>query len=415
MKLYLPFTIILLFCFLSCNTNTDLLISNIASPLPQHEALYSKNEFKALNKKLKTATHQINKKITNIQAWKNILDCHIMQSRVTGDHSFAEKSNAIVEILLQNKKMNIEDRFALLSYKATALLSLHEFQLALDAATSASKIYPENAAILGAKIDANVELGNYEAAVHLADKMVQMRPDLRSYSRVSYLRELHGDLNGAIAAMEDALSSCVPGQESCEWTRVQLAKLYQKNKQNDFAIMHFTMAIENRPNFTAANSGLAELYIDQDKYDEAWKIISQMEHRQSANKEITSLKCKYFSKLNDVTNFNKEYTKLMNQYNLHASPSSSKNDKYLIKSKLKEKQMEHEMKQVALEKAKDMINIKKDAKASLPYLLFEYKIRPANIEVNAYLSKAYAILGDDVKAKAHKALSIIQSTSLVKN
>lgn len=343
------------------------------------------------------------------------MDCHILQSRVTGDHSFAEKTNTIVDILLENKKLRIEDRFALLSYKATALLSLHEFKLALEAATSASKIYPENAAIIGAKVDAHVELGNYEAAVQLADKMVNMRPDLRSYSRVSYLRELHGDLEGAIAAMEDALSTCIAGQESCEWTRIQLAKLYQKNNQYDFAKMHFTIANENRPNYLPAMCGLADLYLVQMKYEDAWQIIDRLYQQNPNSKDVVSLKCKYFSHKEDMISLEKEYNHLLSMYDLHAKPSLSKEDKYVIKSKLKAKQEEHEMKQVALEKAKDMIDIKKDAKSALPYLLFEYNIRPKNIEVNDYLFKAYALIGDNEKAKYHEAFSIILPKSLAKN
>jgi hypothetical protein len=39
-------------------------------------------------------------------------------------------------------------------------------------------------------VDGNVEMGNYDSAVAFADKMVALRPDLTSYSRVSYLREI---------------------------------------------------------------------------------------------------------------------------------------------------------------------------------------------------------------------------------
>jgi hypothetical protein len=51
-------------------------------------------------------------------------------------------------------------------------------------------------------VDGNVEMGNYATAIEEADKMISIRPDIRSYSRASYLREIHGDYPGAIDAMK---------------------------------------------------------------------------------------------------------------------------------------------------------------------------------------------------------------------
>ena len=42
----------------------------------------------------------------------------------------------------------------------------------------------------------------YADALHTVQTMVDMRPDLSSYSRASYVRELHGDVTGAIEAMQ---------------------------------------------------------------------------------------------------------------------------------------------------------------------------------------------------------------------
>lgn len=71
--------------------------------------------------------------------------------------------------------------------------------------------------------DALVELGDYPGAVKAAQKMVDFRPDSSSYARVSYLRSLHGDTNGAIEAMNAALKAADPNdREAMAWCRVQL-------------------------------------------------------------------------------------------------------------------------------------------------------------------------------------------------
>src|SRR5437870_4778016 len=116
------------------------------------------------------------------------------------------------------------ENFEALTYKSMIFLSQHHFSDGLNVATKAEHMYPYNAFIYGILTDANVELGNYPEALKTADKMISIRPDIRSYSRVSYLREIHGDIPGAIEAMKLAVGAGEPGTEGTEWTRVQLGK-----------------------------------------------------------------------------------------------------------------------------------------------------------------------------------------------
>ena len=52
-----------------------------------------------------------------------------------------------------------------------------------------------------ALVDALVELGRYREAERTLQRFVDLRPGLAAYTRVSYFRELHGDLRGAAAAL----------------------------------------------------------------------------------------------------------------------------------------------------------------------------------------------------------------------
>ena len=74
--------------------------------------------------------------------------------------------------------------------------------------------------------DALVELGRYPEAFHEFDVMNKLRPDLSSYSRVSYGRELRGNTAGAIGAMKLAVDAATGAKEPTAWTHVQLGKLY---------------------------------------------------------------------------------------------------------------------------------------------------------------------------------------------
>src|SRR5262249_49473730 len=136
--------------------------------------------------------------------------------------------------------------------KATVLLSQHHFSEANPIAEKAIGINPYNATAYGILTDAYVELGQYSDAIKSADKMVSIRPDIRSYSRVSYLREIMGDTQGAIEAMKLAVSSGYPGYEQTEWVRCQLGHLYENTGQLQEAAMQYRIAVEERPSYAFA-------------------------------------------------------------------------------------------------------------------------------------------------------------------
>ncbi|MGI9018225.1 MAG: tetratricopeptide repeat protein [Euzebya sp.] len=83
-------------------------------------------------------------------------------------------------------------------------LSLHDFDKALDLGQRATTVLPSTADGWGVLVDAQVELGMYEEAADSLQTMLDLRPDLSALARASYLRQLNGDLDGAIVAMRQA-------------------------------------------------------------------------------------------------------------------------------------------------------------------------------------------------------------------
>ena len=69
------------------------------------------------------------------------------------------------------------------------------------------KAAPELARPLTVIADAQIELGRYDEAGQTIQRLVDLKPALASYARVSYFRELHGDVDGAVAAMRLAVSA----------------------------------------------------------------------------------------------------------------------------------------------------------------------------------------------------------------
>jgi tetratricopeptide (TPR) repeat protein len=181
---------------------------------------------------------------------------YIMEGRVTGDHAYYDPAALKV---LDNVLAKEPEHFEALCFKATVLLSQHHFAEGLELATKASRLYDGNAYVFGLITDANVELGHYDEAVKNCDKMISLRPDLTSYSRASYLREIYGDNKGAIEAMKMAVTAGFPGLEQSAWCRVQLGKLYENIGDTAAANLQYHITLSQRPDYVYAIAGLGRL------------------------------------------------------------------------------------------------------------------------------------------------------------
>ena len=179
----------------------------------------------------------------------------LQQVRETGDASLYLQAERAFDDALALDDGQID---ALVGQGVLAL-ARHDFPAALTWAERARAINPFRAAIVGIQVDALVELGRYEEAVAAAQEMVDLRPDLQSYSRVSYVRELHGDVEGAIEAMAAAVQAGGPGAESTAWTTVQLGHLYFNHGDLRAAQKAYRTAAQQRPGYAYAEAGLAKV------------------------------------------------------------------------------------------------------------------------------------------------------------
>jgi tetratricopeptide (TPR) repeat protein len=197
---------------------------------------------------------------------------YLREARITGNNMYYDGAalRYINEVLAKDP-----NHFEALTLKAMIYLSQHHFSDGLALAQKAQQINPYNAFVYGLLVDAHVELGNYEEAVKNSDEMVSIRPDIRSYARISYLREIYGDYPGAIDAMKLAVGAGGYGDEATEWTRVQLGKLYEYTGDLKAAEMHYTIALNERPGYAYALAGLAHIALANKEYKKAISFYEQ--------------------------------------------------------------------------------------------------------------------------------------------
>ena len=190
---------------------------------------------------------------------------YMQRLRETADASlYAKAEQALAEALKRDP-----DQFDAILGQGILALSRHDFHAALAWGQRARALGPYSAEALGILVDAQVELGRYDEAVATAQAMVNLRPDLASYSRISYLRELHGDVPGAIAAMQAAVDASMAGTEANLWVQTQLGHLHFNRGDLDQAEQAYRKALAAKADYPFAQAGLARVRAAQGRSDEA--------------------------------------------------------------------------------------------------------------------------------------------------
>lgn len=253
---------------------------------------------------------------TSARGYNTLAAALMQKARETGDFNV----NKRVEEALARSLAVAPDNYDALKLRAKLLLTFHRFAEALEVARRAQTMNPRDHDNYGAMTDALVELGDYPRAVEAAQTMVDLRPDTSSYSRVSYLRWLHGDTKDAIDAMRAALEAASPHDlEKRAWCMVQLGdallntgKRAEAEREFDRALFTFPgyhlalgakarariaagdlngaveiykRALENSPKAADAALALGDLYVYMGRADEAERLYAIFESAERKNAE----------------------------------------------------------------------------------------------------------------------------------
>lgn len=375
---YFYTAVLFLFAMMGCNGVQQKSEAVKYELMPRKTSLAYTAEWNAIKNNADVLQKKINKDPADIKSLLTLTALYIKEGRNTGNFNYYnDAAFSCIDKVLQKDANNFEA----LTFKSTILLSQHRFADGLAIAQQAQKLYPLNAYVYGLIIDGNVELGNYKAALEAADKMISIRPDNRSYSRIAYLREIYGDIPGATEAMKLAVDAGAPGDENTEWCRVQLGKLNEKAGKLTEAKMQYTIAANSRQNYPYALAGLARIATAEKDYTKALNLYLQADSLipDHTFKEGIAEVYHLTGKTDKAKIIADELLEYMKKFS-----SDGKKDKTTGQNE------DHEM-------AHAFMGVGNYDKA-LEYALQEYRRRPDNIEVNETVAIVYYGKGDYAKA-----------------
>ena len=195
-------------------------------------------------------------------------DAYIQKARETGDMSYFDLAE---RALLKSVEIAPQSAGAIrhLAYVSSAR---HDFEQALERARHALELDPSDSDALGVEGDALLELGRYDEAEAAYRRMMQIRPDLASYSRRSGLEFLRGDTEGSIDDLRRAIDAgAADGQprESIAWAQWQLGVERFAGGDLDGAETSYRDALATYPGYHRPFAGLGHVRAAQGRYAEA--------------------------------------------------------------------------------------------------------------------------------------------------
>lgn len=223
--------------------------------------------------KINQAKAAIAKDATSAEAYNGLAMGLAKRARETSNVDYYVQAHAALD-----KSMDLKpDGFEAQKLRIWVLLGQHEFAKAQVLARKLNKQVPDDVMTYGLLTDACVELGDYAEAEKAAQWMLDLRPgNVPGLTRGAYLRELFGDLDGAVDFLSMAFQRTPQTEiEDRAWILVQIAhvKLIKGEVANSEKVLQ--QALTLFPDYHYALANLAKVRLAQKRYDEAVDLLSK--------------------------------------------------------------------------------------------------------------------------------------------
>jgi tetratricopeptide (TPR) repeat protein len=179
----------------------------------------------------------------------------LVRLRETGDPAWMTRAEEAARAALAAAPRS----FTAMDALGSLALTRHRFAEALSWSRRSLAAAPGRVAPIAIAADAQIELGRYPQGFAAVQRRMELRPDLPSYARASYARELQGDRAGAIRLMSLAVGAGAAGSPERAFAQVQLGLLRFGRGDLAAAERDVRAALAERPDDAPATAALARV------------------------------------------------------------------------------------------------------------------------------------------------------------
>lgn len=213
---------------------------------------------------------------TSASAWVTVGEAWMRLARVHSAPRFVQAAqDCVSRALSREPESPLAQRLSSL-----LLLDAHRFREASQLARALLAKHPDDVQSWGTLSDAELELGNVQAALDAAQQMLDRKPNLLSYGRAAHLRWLTGDREGSKRLYSAAIhaGAAMPDREPQAWMMTQAAWVFWHEGDYAGARAGFELAATRVENYVPALQGLGRTALATGDYASA---IAHLERAQA--------------------------------------------------------------------------------------------------------------------------------------
>lgn len=209
----------------------------------------------------------------SVLSYIHLANHYVRKAKDFGDESCYALAQQSLEKAL---KLSPDDPQALLAI-STVYCSRHQFRSGLEAAKRSFELDPSSLEALAVVADAQMELGEYDAAEStlntIAGSVKSPAPGL--WVRQAHLAEIRGQTDDAHQLLSQAEAEVLKGKNGepipprLVWYQVRLGHFYLDHGRLEEAAQRMEAAVASQPGYFLARAGLADLRTAQGRYEEA--------------------------------------------------------------------------------------------------------------------------------------------------
>jgi len=195
----------------------------------------------------------------------SLASAFLQKLRETTDFAYLNRASALVDRMLAADPS---------SYDALRLsieieTQRHNFPKAAQIAGDLTARNPSDSGALGLLGDSLMEMGQYDAAARVYQRMLSLSPNITSYNRVAWHAFVTGDSALALSWMAMAVMAGSREPENLAWCLVEFGDMLAKTGHPAEARNSYRRALDTLPGYHRALAALGRQYAAEGEFDNA--------------------------------------------------------------------------------------------------------------------------------------------------